>query len=94
MSASSTITNLGTWSAYSNQIPAEEEAIFDEAFKEMVGVSYTPLAYSKKITTGTNYKFFCNARAMHPDSPYHSAIVIVTVPLHGAPHISDIKILD
>ena len=94
MSVSSTISNIGTWSAFNTEIPAEEEAIFDEAFKEMVGVSYSPIAYSKKLTSGINYKFFCNARAMHPNCPYHSAIVIVFIPPSGIPHITDIKILD
>lgn len=85
-------TNLaGGWTPYSTEISKEAKEAFDEAFKGFVGVNYKPLAVANQVVAGINYRFFCNAKAVYPNSPIEAAIVQIYHPLQGPAHITSIQ---
>jgi hypothetical protein len=81
---------LGGWTTYSCQITEDASKIFEEAFQGFVGVSYTPVAFATQLVSGTNYSFFCNAKAVYPNAPNQAAMVDIYQPLEGLPHITEI----
>ena len=89
-------TNLsvGSWTAYSTTIPSEAKKAFDEAFKGFVGVDYKPLAVASQIVSGTNYRFFSNAKGVYPGASNDAALVEIYNPLQGSAHIISIKKLN
>jgi hypothetical protein len=84
-------TNLvGGWTPYSIQISPEATAVFKKALNGLVGVDYIPLAVATQVVSGTNYRFFCNAKVVYPDAPNEAAIIQIYQPLQGDPHIVSI----
>ena len=84
-------TILGGWTPYTTTISADAQAAFNEVIAGLVGVHYTPLAVASQVVSGMNYRFFCNAQAVHPDAPYYAAIVQVYRPIQGKAVITSIK---
>lgn len=81
----------GAYSTYTCDISPEARKSFDKAIAEIIGVDYTPVAVSTQSAGGSNYKFFCNARAVTPSAYNQAAIVSVYAPLEGSAHVTDIK---
>lgn len=50
--------SCGGWSPFQKLTP-EDQDVFEEAMKGLVGVSYTPERVSKQTVKGMNYRFFC-----------------------------------
>lgn len=71
----------------------EEQAIFDEATKGIVGVDYEPLLVATQVVAGTNYKYICNACLVSPEPICYGAEVIIFKPLpgQGDPVITSIR---
>jgi hypothetical protein len=80
---------VGGWSPFA---PLDKEAkhAFDTAISGLVGVQYTPVAYSSQIVNGTNYNFLCQATPAYPGAVSYSAHVYVYQPLQGQAHITQI----
>lgn len=89
-------TNLsaGGWTDYSTTISSEARKAFNEAFEGSVGVDYKPLAVASQIVSGTNYRFFSNAKGVYPGASTDAALVEVYDPLQGPAHIISIKRLN
>ena len=86
-------TNPGGWTPFSSQISPKETYVFDQALKDLVGVNYTPMAFTTQVVNGMNYRFFCNAKAVTPKSPNEGAIVEIYVPIKGEPELKTIKMV-
>ena len=84
---------VGGYSPYTCDISPEARKSFDEAIKnhKHLGVDYTPVAVSTQSAGGSNYKFFCNARAVTPSAYNQAAIISIYAPLEGEAHVTDIK---
>lgn len=50
--------SCGGWSPF-QELELEDQDVFEEAMKGLVGVKYTPERVSKQIVKGVNYRFFC-----------------------------------
>lgn len=77
------MTIAGGWSKYSTHISSEAKTAFDEAVRGLTGVSYAPIAVAEQVVAGKNYRFFCNAQTVVPNSTNDAAIVSVYKPLEG-----------
>ncbi|MFN4904990.1 MAG: hypothetical protein ACK6AO_19450 [Planctomycetota bacterium] len=88
------MTIPGGWTQYKTSISSDAQAAFDEALKGLVGVHYSPIAVAEQIVAGKNYRFFCNANAVVPNSPNYAAIISIYKPLSGPATISGIQSLD
>jgi hypothetical protein len=86
-----TNTLLAGWTKYNTNISEEAIQVFDKVMERIVGVQYTPLAYSKQEVNGTNYSYFCNMKAVYPDSPNEAAMVSIYKPINGEPHLREIQ---
>ena len=80
----------GGWTPYTTEISAESKSVFEKAIKVLLGVTYTPLAVATQVVAGTNFSFFCNAKAVSPNSANEAAMVLVFRPLQGDPHLVSI----
>lgn len=69
----------------------KDKALFKTILDKLVGVNYDPIAVSTQVVAGTNYKFFCNAKIVSPQSEYYTAMVIIFQDLKGEAHLSEIK---
>jgi hypothetical protein len=78
----------GGWTPYSTTISKEAMDIFNKT--KPIGVNYTPLAVSTQVVSGTNYRFFCNAQVVYPNSPNDAVITQIYKPLNGDAHITSI----
>ncbi|KEQ11264.1 hypothetical protein GZ77_26300 [Endozoicomonas montiporae] len=65
----------GGWSDFTIQITVEDKAAFDDALKGLLGVTYTPVAVSKQVVNGINYRFVCLAQTVYPGAPVRLAMV-------------------
>ena len=84
-------TNLvGAYTPYTCKIDAAAESAFQEATHAIIGVTYTPVAVSTQVVSGTNYKFFCNAVASTYPPMNTAAIVSIYKPLEGPAHVTSI----
>ncbi len=74
-------------------VDADEKKLFNEVMDKFVGVGYDPVAVATQVVAGTNYKYFCNAKIVYPDSPNYTAMVIIYKPLpgEGDPHLTEIR---
>ena len=81
-------TLLGGWTPY-HKLTAEDRAVFDEAMKGLIGVTYTPEEVSTQVVAGTNYRFKCTA-SMPPSEVVWEAIVEIYAPLTGSPVVTGI----
>lgn len=82
---------LGAFSPYTSEISNESKAVFDEALKGLLGVTYTPVAVSQQVVAGMNYHFFCNTEAATRFPVTGAAIVSIYKSLNGTAHITNIK---
>ena len=82
---------VGAFTPFTTEISQNEKKIFEEATKGIVGVGYSPIAVSRQVVSGTNYDFFCNARAVYPDAPTFAVMVRIYAPLQGEPHLQFIS---
>jgi len=85
--------NLGGWTTYNDEISAEAKKIFDTALGSLLGVKYTPLSVASQVVAGTNYSFFCNAQGAYLNAPNNGAIVSISSPLDGIPHVTQITVV-
>jgi hypothetical protein len=85
---SATIT--GGWTAYTTELSNDVKAVFAEATKGLLGVDYTPLAVATQVVSGTNYRFFCNMKAVYPNALNEAAILQIYKPTDGSVHITAI----
>ena len=90
----STNSTVGGWTIYSTTISSAAKKAFDDALKGLVGVGYEPLAVASQLVSGTNYRFFCNAKVVYPGAPNQAALVQIYQPAQGQAHITSIKIVD
>jgi hypothetical protein len=84
----------GAWSAYTTDLNEEATAVFNEALKELVGVTYRPMAVSIQIADGTNYSFFCNASGVYPGSENQGAMIDIYRAPGNPPQIKEIRLLN
>lgn len=82
---------VGAFTAFRTNLTPEDKKIFQEAMGGLVGVTYTPLAVSTQVVNGTNYKFFCNAKAVHPGATNEGAMVHIHHPVNGKAHVTSIQ---
>lgn len=87
-------TPLGQWSEFDTKLKAEEKKVFNEAMQGLMGVSYQPVAVAKQVVQGTNYRFFCNSKAIYPNAVNKAALVEIYQSLEGSVHIKEIKIIE
>ena len=58
----------------------EIQAAFDTAEKQLVGVSYKPIAYvGSQVVRGANHYFICEAKGIYPGAEPYAALVAVNV---------------
>jgi len=81
----------GGFSEYTCKISPEAQKSFDEATRDIIGVTYTTVAVSQQVVAGLNYRFFCNARNATMYPPNGAAIVSVYQPLDGPAHVTGIQ---
>ena len=84
---------VGGYDTYTTTINQETQDVFNQAFEGFVGVHYTPLVVSKQIVAGINYRFFCNAKGVYPNSQNQGAIVTIHQPLKGTAEVKNIDIV-
>ena len=84
---------LGAYSPYTCKITNEAQIAFDQAMKNIIGVTYSPVAVSTQVVSGMNYKFFCNTEAATLYPRLGSAIVSIYAPLKGDAHVTHIQAL-
>jgi hypothetical protein len=89
-----TDVKVGTWTAFKATITSEELELFNKVFDGFTGVNYTPLAVSTQPVSGTNYRFFCNAKGVYPNALNEGAMVHIYKPINGHPHITSIQKID
>lgn len=88
----SNTTNLtGAFSTYSCKIDNEAQTAFNEAFKGLLGVKYTPVAVSQQVVAGMNYSFFCNTETITEHPVIGIALVSIFKPLKGEASIIKIN---
>lgn len=79
---------VGGWTAYGPLTP-EDQKVFDEAIKGIIGVDYTPKEVSTQVVAGVNYRYICNA-SVPPAEVVWQAVVEIFAPLDGAPYVVSI----
>lgn len=72
---------VGNWSAFTCEVSEQAKQAFKEI--ELIGTDYTIVAVSHQLVEGTNYRYFCNTKAVYPNAPYSAAIVCLYKPLKG-----------
>lgn len=83
----------GGWTDY-RKVGSEEEAIFEEAFKEFVGVKYTPLLVKSQIVSGVNYSYTADAVGVYPGAKPYKVQVLIYKPISGKAVICNIVQID
>ncbi|TKG95531.1 hypothetical protein EYV94_08810 [Puteibacter caeruleilacunae] len=81
----------GGYTTFSTAISNEATKAWNEAFQGFVGVNYTPVAVATQVVNGTNYRFFCNAKEVYPNSANEAAMVEIYKPLNDKARICQIK---
>ncbi|HBI51439.1 MAG TPA: hypothetical protein DDX72_01505 [Ruminococcaceae bacterium] len=68
---------------------------YKKAMKELVGVSYSPVAYlGSQIVSGTNYLVLCRSKGVYPGASYGWSLVTIYSNLNGDASVGDIQALD
>ena len=68
---------------------------YKKAMKELVGVSYSPVAYlGSQIVSGTNYLVLCRSKGVYPGASYGWSLVTIYSNLKGDASVGDIQALD
>lgn len=83
-----TDTMVGGYTKFSC-VSKEEQDVFNSV-QFPLGVDYQAIACATQVVAGTNYKFFCNAKVVYPNSPNETALVTIYKPLEGSPVITEI----
>lgn len=78
----------GGWTTYGPLTP-QDQKVFDEAIKGIIGVNYTPKEVATQVVAGVNYRFRCDA-SVPPSEVIWEAIVEIFAPLEGAPYVVSI----
>lgn len=84
-------TMAGVWTPYRDGLTPEEKDLFKKVTAGIIGVNYTALAVASQVVAGTNYHFFCNAKAVYPGALNEAAVIAVFKPLSGEAHITAIN---
>jgi hypothetical protein len=66
------------------------QEIFKKAVN-LVGVSYTPLAFATQVVAGTNWCFLAKGAVAVFGAPQIAALLYVFEPLDGSPYLTEIK---
>lgn len=83
-------TTTGAWTSFRTEISKEEIEIFKKVTDSLLGVKYSPVAVASQLVSGTNYRFFCNAKAVYPNAINDAAMVVIYKPSEGDPYICSI----
>lgn len=83
------MTIPGGCSTYGTHISSEAKTAFEEALKNLTGVSYSSIAVAEQVVAGKNYRFFCNAHKVIQNPTNYAAIVSVYKPLNGDATITE-----
>ena len=68
---------------------------FKKAMKDLVGVSYKPVAYlGSQVVAGSNYLILCRSRVVYPNAPYGWSLITVNKALDGSVSLVDINTLE
>jgi hypothetical protein len=86
--------SVGGWSTYNSEITDEATEVFETVTQGLVGVSYEPVAFATQVVAGTNYSFFCNAKAVVPSAPNKAVLIDIYQPLEGSAHITHIRTIE
>lgn len=86
-------SKVGGWSTFSCDLTKEASEVVKTALKDLIGVSYSPVAFANQVVSGTNYSFFCNAKAVYPNAPNQAVMIDIYQPLEGPPHIKEIRLI-
>jgi hypothetical protein len=81
---------VGTWTPYSTEISEKDMEVFKKVFIGFTGVDYSPLCVSTQPVSGTNYRFFCNAKGVYPGALNCGAIVHIYEQLDGSVELKSI----
>lgn len=80
---------LGGWTAY-HKLTAEDQAVFDQALKGLVGMQYTPSEVASQVVAGTHYRFKCKSTVPLAKPIHGEAMVQIFKSLDGDAHITSI----
>jgi hypothetical protein len=83
--------STGGWSPISPKLSDDAQKVFDTVFGKMVGVKYEPVAFSKQVVNGINYRYLCNATGIYPGAETKHVVVIIHQPIQGEPHLESIE---
>ncbi|BDD06809.1 hypothetical protein [Aureibacter tunicatorum] len=83
-------TIAGGWSPFEAPT-AEEKLILKEALLGLLGVDYLPIAVSKQVVNGMNYRFISKATVVYPGAKPYLVEIFVHVPPGGKPELKNIK---
>lgn len=81
---------VGTYGPFSSLLDERAMTCFNEATAHFDDVQYTPVAVATQVVSGTNYAFFCDAKAKEGAALY-SAMITIFKPLDGVAGIMDIE---
>lgn len=77
---------VGGWNPY-HKLTNEDQVIFNEAIKGIIGVNYSPYLVSTQVVAGMNYRFKCSVSLPGPEEVVWKAIVDIFKPLQGNPYV-------
>jgi len=83
-------TATGAWTPFRTEISKEELEVFKKVTDCLLGVKYSPVAVATQVVNGSNYRFFCNTKAVYPNAINDAAMVFVYKPSEGNPYIISI----
>ena len=89
MSVQTETLTVGGWTSY-HKLTAEDQKVFDEALKGLVGVTYTPNEVKTQIVNGTNYRFLCTA-SIPPAEVVWQAVVEIYQAIGQKPVLTGIQ---
>jgi predicted secreted protein len=72
----------GGWMPFT-KVSADAQKVFEEAFRGLTGITYTPLAFTSQTVNGTNYIFAVNAEVVAPGSHRYSLLIRIFKPFNG-----------
>jgi hypothetical protein len=81
----------GGWTLYRTSFNRDDYYVFNQAMEGLVGASYTPFALSTSVSSGTNYKFICNAQSTYPGAVPYAVVIDIYQPLNGEPELVSIN---
>lgn len=85
-------TMVGAWTPF-HKLTSEDQEVFNNAMRNIIGVDYTPFSVSTQVVNGTNYRFKCTA-SIPPAEVVWEAMVEIYQPIGGEPQVTKISPLD